>query len=103
MAKEYDDKKIDEALGLLDELAKDKKDELLGMVSEKYKHLKSAIGGAAGRMQNEARQAFVQGEESVKEFASTIDADVHKNPWPYLGGTALGFLIIGIFLGRPKK
>ncbi len=103
MAKEYDDKKINEALELLDELAKEKKDELLGMVSEKYKHLKSAIGGTTGKMEDQARAALAQGEQTAKEFASKIDGNVRKNPWPYLGGTALGFLILGIFLGRPKK
>lgn len=103
MAKEYDEKKINEALELLDELAKEKKSELLGMVSEKYGHLRSAIRGASGKMQDQAREAIAEGEETVKEFASKIDSDLHKNPWPYLGGTALGFLIIGILLGKPKK
>lgn len=103
MAKEYDDKKIGEALELLDELAREKKSELLGMISEKYSHLKSAMKGTAGKMQDQAHATIAQGEETVREFASKIDGDVHKNPWPYLGGTALGFLIIGILLGRPKK
>lgn len=103
MAEKIEDKKINEALDLLNELAKEKKAELQGMVSEKYSHLKSALGGASERFQDHARETLAQGEEKVKEFASSIDKDVHKNPWPYLGGTALGFLILGLLLNRHKK
>lgn len=99
MAEKLNDKKIDEALELLDELARDKKAELLGMIEEKYGNLRSALGGAEGR----AHEAYAQAEEKVKEVATTIDEKVHKNPWPWLGGTALGFLILGLLLGRPKK
>ena len=103
MAEKVEDKKINEALELLNELAKDKKTELRGIVSEKYSHLKSALGGTAEKTQGQAHEVYAQGEEKVREFASKMDENVHKNPWPYLGGTALAFLILGILLGRPKK
>ena len=103
MSEKYNDKKIDEALGLLDELARDKKAELLGMISEKYGNLKSALGGAGDDRGDTAHEAYAQAEKKVKELTSTINEKVHKNPWPYLGGTALGFLILGLLLGRPKK
>jgi ElaB/YqjD/DUF883 family membrane-anchored ribosome-binding protein len=102
VAEKFEDKKINEALDLLNELAKEKKAELRGMVSEKYSHLKSALEGASGRAGEEARDTFTHGEETVKEFVSAIDESVHKNPWAYLGGTALGFLIIGHLLARRK-
>jgi ElaB/YqjD/DUF883 family membrane-anchored ribosome-binding protein len=103
VAEKFEDKRINEALDLLNELAKEKKAELQGMVSEKYSHLKSVLEGASGRMGEEVRDTIAHGEETVREFASAIDESVHKNPWAYLGGTALGFLIIGHLLGRHKK
>jgi ElaB/YqjD/DUF883 family membrane-anchored ribosome-binding protein len=103
MAERFEDKRINEALELLNEVAKDKKAELQDMVSDKYSNLKSALGGVAEKLQHQARESYVQGKEKVKELACEVDESVHKNPWPYLGGTALGFLILGYFLGRSKK
>jgi ElaB/YqjD/DUF883 family membrane-anchored ribosome-binding protein len=103
MTDRFDDKRINEALELLNEVAKDKKAELQGMISHKYEDLHSAIGGVAGRVQQNVVEGFHRGKEKAKELACDVDESVHKNPWPYIGGTALGFLILGYFLGRSKK
>jgi ElaB/YqjD/DUF883 family membrane-anchored ribosome-binding protein len=103
MSTKFEDKKIAEALELLNEFARDKKAELRDMVSEKYSSLNSALGGAAEELQDQARETWAQDEEEVRGFSSKMDEKVHKNPWPYLCGTALGFLILGVFLNRPKK
>lgn len=103
MTDRFDDKRINEALELLNEVAKDKKAELQGMISHKYGDLQTAIGGVAGRLQQNVVEGYNRGRDKAKELATEVDESVHKNPWPYLGGTALGFLILGYFLGRSKK
>lgn len=103
MTDRFDDKRINEALELLNEVARDKKAELQSMVTNKYAELHSAIGGIAGKLQHNVAEGYHRSTEKVKELASDVDESVHKNPWPYLGGTALGFLILGYFLGRSKK
>jgi ElaB/YqjD/DUF883 family membrane-anchored ribosome-binding protein len=103
MSEKFEDKRINEALELLNELAKEKKAELLGLVSEKYSSLKSALGGTSGKLQDQARETYAQGEAKVKEIASKMDDRVHKDPWPYIAGTALGFLMLGLFFGRSRK
>jgi ElaB/YqjD/DUF883 family membrane-anchored ribosome-binding protein len=103
MSVKIEDKNIDEALALLNELAKEKASELQGMISAKYGNLMSALGGAAGRMQHEVRETYAQGQEKVEELASKVDVGVRKNPWPYVGGTALAFLVLGYFFSRSRK
>ena len=102
MSEKFDDKRIDEALQLLNEVAKEKRAELLDMVAKKYGNLKSALGGTAEKLQDQAQKTYAEGKEKVQELASTLDGNVHKNPWPYLGGTALGFLILGLIFGRSR-
>jgi len=43
------------------------------------------------------------GIEKVKDLASRSAESVRQHPWPYLGGAAIGFLILGFFLSRSSK
>ena len=103
--------KITEALKLLESAAKEKKDELRNLVVDKYAHLKDTFIDAEGSVKNHlgsarkkatgaAGQARDISEEKVREIARTVDEDVHKNPWPYLGGVAVGALLLGFILGK---
>jgi len=103
MAKTTDAEKISEALELLEEVAKDKKDELQSLISDKYHGLKSVLGDVAEGLKKQGRDTIEHGLDKVKDLVSKSDENVHHHPWPYLGGTALGFLILGIFLGRSGK
>lgn len=103
MAEKTDAKKISEALELLEEVAKDKKTDLQNLVSEKYGNLKSVLGDVAQGLHKQGRETYEQGLEKVKDLAARSDKSVRQNPWPYLGGTAIGFLILGFFLGRSSK
>ena len=43
------------------------------------------------------------GIEKAREMASDVDQHVHRNPWPYIGGTAVVGLLLGYILGRNRK
>jgi ElaB/YqjD/DUF883 family membrane-anchored ribosome-binding protein len=103
MAAKTDAKKFSEALELLEEAAKDKKADLQSQVSEKYGSLRSVLGDAAQGLQKQGRETYEHGLEKVKDLASRSDKNVRRHPWPYLGGTAIGFLILGYFLSRSSK
>lgn len=105
--------KLSEALKLLEEAAKEKKNELQNMIQGKYSHLKDAlidkeedIAHALLAAKKQALKAAVHaseiGTERAKEIAADVDKQVRENPWPYIGGVALGSLLIGYILGRSK-
>jgi ElaB/YqjD/DUF883 family membrane-anchored ribosome-binding protein len=105
--------KLSEALKLLEDAAKEKKNELQGMIKGKYSYLKDAlidkeedITHAILSAKKQALKAAVQaseiGTERAKEIAAEVDQQVRENPWPYIGGVALGSLLIGYILGRSK-
>ena len=105
--------KLSEALKMLEDAAKEKKNELQNMIQGKYSHLKDAlidkeedIAHALLAAKKQALKAAVHaseiGTERAKEIAAEVDQQVRENPWPYIGGVALGSLLIGYILGRSK-
>ena len=81
-------KKFEEALHLLNEAAKEKKEDVVKLLSEKYSHIKDALD---------------EGRDKAAEVFEDVDKTVRKNPWPYIGGVAIGALLFGFILGNQKK
>lgn len=103
-------RKIDEALHLLNEAARDKKDELQHLLGEKYAHIKDALTEVA--MSNKdvladvkriAQERIDEGREKVEAVIADVDTQVRRNPWPYIGGAAAAALLIGYILGSSKR
>ncbi len=103
MADHAEDTRVKDALELLNSYAKDKRGELQDMLSNKYSNLKSVVGNVGARLQSDAADIYGTGKEKAQQIAHDVDASVHKNPWAFIGGAALGALILGYMLGRSKK
>jgi ElaB/YqjD/DUF883 family membrane-anchored ribosome-binding protein len=106
--------KIAEALKLLEEAALQKKDELSSLMSDKYTHLKRVIlanehtlAKSLTQAKDHAIEAVTTageaGMEKAREFAHDANKHVHRNPWPYVAGTAAVGLLLGYVLGRTRK
>ncbi len=103
MSEKRDEKKISEALDLLEEMAKSNKAELQAMVSNGYSNLEELLAAFANELETQAKETYEEGKDKVIGLATSINKMVHKNPWPYIGGVAVGMLILGLFQGRSKK
>lgn len=106
--------KISEALKLIEEAAKEKKDEFKSIMSDKYTHLKNVIAetesslvkslsDASKHTVKAATHARDVGVKKTRKLASDVDKSVRRNPWPYIGGTAVVGLLLGYILGRNRK
>ncbi len=94
--------KLNEALAHLNEAAKERREELNKLMAGKYTDLKSALGGAAGASADWVKEQGKEVGDTAKLAASTVDRSAHMHPWYYVGGAALGGLLLGFLLGRHR-
>ena len=94
--------KINEALDLLNEAARERKDELQDMFTDKYAHIKEAIAVDAQKVRSLAKDVIAEGEEKLKHAVVKVDSRVRKDPWPYVAGTAAVALLLGYLMGKRK-
>ena len=99
----FDDKRINEALELLNTVARDKKAELQSAIENKYTDLSSVVGSFSRQMKNRATEKFEAGKQKVVDIGTDIDTSVHQNPWAYIGGATVMGLVFGFLLGRSRR
>lgn len=94
--------KLNEALAHLNEAAKERREELQTLLAEKYTDLRSAFGVAAHASGDWMKEQGREVGDSAVLAANTVDHSVRKHPWYYIGGAALGGLLIGLLAGRRR-
>ncbi|HCE43406.1 MAG TPA: hypothetical protein DET40_07645 [Lentisphaeria bacterium] len=102
--------KINEALKLLEDAAKENREQVLSATSGKFENLKCAmldekglkerLALAAQKAADMAASIKEAAADKTREIAGAIDQNVRKNPWPYVAGVAVGALMLGFILGR---
>jgi ElaB/YqjD/DUF883 family membrane-anchored ribosome-binding protein len=99
--------KINEALTLLNEAARDKKGEFSELLGDKYDDLKQAVLGMESELETKARLGVQKAKavshdasEHVKHVASVVDQKAHEDPWKTFGWAVAGAFVVGILLGR---
>ena len=107
---ENSNQKIDEALALLNEAAREKRDEFSRILTDKYSDLKDTLLDAVqrkkeslGEVRETVEETLRQSEDAIRESAAELEKEVRKNPWPFLGGAAAAALLLGFILGNSKR
>ena len=99
----FEDKRINEALELLNAVARDKKAELKSAMEDKYTDLTSLMVSFRDQVKSRAIDKVEAGKQKVTDVAGDIDESVHRNPWAYICGTAAAALLLGFLLGRSRR
>lgn len=99
----FEDKRINEALDLLNAVAKDNKSGLQNVMETKYTDLSSLVGAFTNQMKDRATESYEAGKQKVVDVATGLDTNVHKNPWVYIGGASAVALVSGFLLGRSRR
>lgn len=102
-------KKINEALELLNEAAREKKEEIEGMLEGKYSDLKCVLTDIEADAEAEARRRMARAKEmghdaadSVRRTAGAVDRRVHDDPWKMLGWGVAAAFAVGFLFGRKE-
>jgi ElaB/YqjD/DUF883 family membrane-anchored ribosome-binding protein len=95
--------KLNEALAHLNEAAKESREELQALLANKYTDLKSALGSAVHSSADWVKEKGTEAGETASMAASTVDHSVRKHPWYYIGGAALGGLVIGLLISGRRQ
>lgn len=52
---------------------------------------------------SEAESKIKKGREQMTKWASDVDKQAHENPWPLVAGVGVGFLLLGLVIGKSKQ
>lgn len=99
----FEDKRINEALELLNAVARDRKSELEAAVRDKYADFKSLVSALGAEAKSRAVDKVEAGKQKAVDVAKDVDESVHRNPWAFIGGAALTGLLLGLLLGRSRR
>ena len=102
--------RMNEALEVLDQAAKERKEDLTQMMTDKYSELRSNLAGGspvskfASQGQETIKNVFGQGQSKIKVAATDIDRKAHKKPWPFVAGAAaLGSAVATGMMARIRR
>jgi len=99
----FEDKRIEEALEMLNAAARDHKAELQTAMENKYADISSVVRAFTNEVKSQASEKIDDAKHKAGEIATGIDKNAHKNPWAYIGGAAAAGPALGFLFGRSRR
>jgi len=72
-----------------------KENDLQNTIKEGEERVKSVVADIDKKVK--------QGQEQIQKAIADVDKRLHENPWPIVGGVALGCVVLGFILGLSKR
>ncbi len=105
---------IDQALKLLDSVAKSHSQEIKRKVVNDYQGLKDIISKSergddkkildyVSNLESTYRNIQNRTVDMAKKASTKVDQTAHENPWYFVGGAAIAGSFLGLFLGSKIK
>jgi ElaB/YqjD/DUF883 family membrane-anchored ribosome-binding protein len=84
--------KLEEALNLVNETAKEKKEQLINLMEQKYSNLRVLLSDVA-----------LNNREILGQVRRMAEKKVRRNPLGTIGGVAAGSLLLGFLFGVSRS
>ena len=75
-------------------------------MKDKESDLQATLKEGEDRIKNIASdidKKVKQGQEQFQKVVEKVDKQLHENPWPIVGGVAVGCILFGFLLGLSKR
>jgi ElaB/YqjD/DUF883 family membrane-anchored ribosome-binding protein len=87
-----------------------KEKELENAAKEKINEFGSSATSAIRQGEERSKDAIAelerklrQGQDQIKQVASTVDKQLHSNPWPIVSAVAVGAVFLGFIMGTSSR
>lgn len=101
--------KLQEALQILEDAARDTKDDFKTILKDRYSNLKDEFRELADdiglddqveRITKRASKFYKQSKQAARDSVATIDNSVRDNPWTYIASSLAAGFLVGFLVGR---
>lgn len=69
-------------------------------LNKNFQTVASSLAASSAIAFDGVSQMTDAGMQKAQHVAKDVDRQIRANPWPYIGGAALGMFALGLFLGR---
>lgn len=92
MTNSHSKEKLEEALDLVNQAAREKKEDVMRLLEEKYTDIRASLTEVA-----------MNNKEILRQVRRVAEEKIQKNPLGSVGSIAAGALIFGFILGLSKR
>ena len=79
------------------------KDRLRDQAASAFREGEKELKDVVGEVEKSLKKKIIEGKETIQQVASTLDKQIHANPWPIVTGVAASCLLLGFIVGTSRR